>query len=84
MTVFPNVLARAQTSVGSLHNTLFLLGTCIIMNDNYKSWDGGRNGEAMIKYSRSNFGRLWQIIPKKSPIILSLYSQILSPLFFQR
>ena len=65
MTVFPNVLARAQTSVGSLHNTLFLLGTCIILNDNYKSWDGGRNGEAMIKYSQSNemfsigFGKLF-------------------------
>ena len=28
--------------------------------------------------------KLWQIIPKKSPIILSFYSQILSLLFFQR
>ena len=28
--------------------------------------------------------RLWQIIPQKLPIILFFYSQILSPLFFQR
>ena len=28
-------------------------------------------------------GRLWQIIPKRLPIILFFYSQIMSPLFFQ-
>ena len=38
-------------------------------------WEAGRGGEGV---------RLWQIIPKSSPIILFSYSQVLSLLFFSR
>ena len=43
-------------------------------------------GQASIKWviliKVSPLTRLWQIIPKRSPIILFFYSQVLSLLFF--
>ena len=37
----------------------------------------------VLLYMYEVFIRLWQIIPKRLPIILFFYSQIMSPLFFQ-